>query len=292
MNPWQAALNPAIYSAAVIPVLVGTAAAFAQTGSLDPVRFGLAVTSLVLIQAWINLTNDVFDGETGVDRNKPWSLVNLTGKPGLILALGNTCLVVGGVGFMLLAWLQRDWTIAYATVLGCILGYSYQGPPLRFSYRGWGELISFTCFGPIAVMVSTYSQTQQWSGLSFAASLIVGTLTSLILYTHHFPQMEDDQAFGKRTPIVQWGTALAAKRYVWLVVLLYGWLAVAVGLGLLPLTALGVLLTVPLALKVYGWVKQYHDQPEQVGQAMPMVIQLHFFGGVLLALGLVVSQWV
>lgn len=292
MNPWQAALNPAIYSAAVIPVLVGTAAAFAQTGSLDGLRFSLAVVSLVLIQAWINLTNDVFDGETGVDRNKPWSLVNLTGKAGLILAIGNTCLILGGAGFMLLAWLQQDWTIVYATVLGCILGYSYQGPPLRFSYRGWGEVISFTCFGPIAVMVSTYSQTQQWSALSFAASLIVGTLTSLILYTHHFPQMEDDRTFGKRTPIVQWGTALAAKRYVWLVVLLYGWLTVAVGLGLLPLTALGILLTVPLALKVYSWVNLYHDQPEQVGLAMPMVIQLHFLGGVLLAVGLVLTWWV
>ncbi|WP_287128501.1 2-carboxy-1,4-naphthoquinone phytyltransferase [Candidatus Cyanaurora vandensis] len=292
MTPWQAALNPAIYSAAVVPVLVGTAVAFAQTGTIDLVRFGLALVGLVLIQAWINLTNDVFDAETGVDRNKPWSLVNLTGQPGFILAVGNLFLVLGVVSFALLAWLQQDWTIAGASLVGCLLGYSYQGPPLRFSYRGWGEVISFTCFGPIAVMVSSYAQTQQWSWLSFAASLLVGTITSLILYTHHFPQMEDDRTFGKQTPIVQWGTQLAAQRFLWLFVMLYGLLSVFVLLGILPWTTLGLFFTLPLGRQLYQWVNLFHDKPEQVGQAMPLVIQLHFWSGVALVVGLVASRWV
>ncbi|WP_218079919.1 2-carboxy-1,4-naphthoquinone phytyltransferase [Anthocerotibacter panamensis] len=291
MNPWQAALNPAIYSAAAVPVLVGTAAAFQQTGTFHPLFFVLALVGLILIQAWINLTNDVFDAETGVDKNKPWSLVNLTGQPQRIFWLGNLCLGLGAFAFGLLAWLQQDWAIVAASTVGCLLGYAYQGPPLRLSYRGVGEIISFLCFGPIAVTVSAYAQTQQWLGSALAASLIVGTLTSLILYTHHFAQIADDREAGKRSPIVRWGTKLAARRMIWLFVALYGWVVLFVVTGVLPWPTLLVLGTVVLSRPLFSWVNQFHDQPQKVGMAMPMVIQVHFLGGILLAAGLVMDRF-
>jgi len=37
----------------------------------------------------MNLSNDVFDAETGIDKNKAHSLVNLTGNKPLIFWLGN-----------------------------------------------------------------------------------------------------------------------------------------------------------------------------------------------------------
>ncbi len=291
-NPWQAALNPAIYAAAVIPVCVGTSVAFYETGKFDFFCFVLALVGLVLIQAWINLSNDVFDGETGVDRNKPWSLVSLTGNPQLIFWLGNLFLCLGLVSFSLLAWTLGDGTILAVSALGCFLGYAYQGPPFRLAYQGWGELISFTCFGPIAVTVSTYAQSQQWSGISLAASLVVGALTSCILYAHHFPQIEDDRACGKFTPIVRWGTGDASLRFIWLVLAVYSPVALFTLLQVFPWTSLGVLATFPLAWQVYCWICTYHDQPEQVGQAMPLVIQLHFYSGLILTLTLVVGRWI
>ncbi len=299
LNPWQSALNPAIYSAAVIPVLVGTAVAYQQTGQFNIVCFGLSFVGLVLIQAWINLTNDVWDDETGVDQNKPWSLVQLTGDAQQVFWVGTACLVLGAGAFGGLAWFLQDGVIIVAATIGCGLGYFYQAPPFRLAYKGWGELISFTCFGPIAVLVTTYAQliadqtTPNFTPLlvSFAASLIVGTLTSLILYTHHFPQIADDREAGKLSPIVRWGTKLAAERLAWLILALYGSLLLFWLAGLFPWVALVVLGTVPLSLKLYNWVNVYHDQPESVAQAMPIVIQLHFWGGVLLSAGFVVGRF-
>jgi 2-carboxy-1,4-naphthoquinone phytyltransferase len=291
-NPWQAALNPAIYSAAVVPVLVGTAVAFYEAGIFYPERFLLGFVGLVLIQAWINLHNDVFDAETGVDRNKPWSLVALTGDAQQVFWVGLAALGGGIMAFGSLAWLVQDVTIAWVAAFGCALGYAYQGPPLRLSYQGWGEAISFTCFGPIAVSVTTYAQTQQWSLVSFFAGLLVGTLTSLILYTHHFPQIEDDRAFQKFSPIVRWGTKLAAERLIWLLAVLYGLALSLWAVGILPWTTLLLLGTLPLALQLNGWVNTYHDQPEKVAQAMPMVISLHFWGGMTLMVGFLVGHFI
>ena len=77
---WLAAIKPPMYSVAIIPITVGTATAFAQTTIFDPKIFGIFLTSAILIIAWLNISNDVFDADTGIDKNKAHSIVNLTGN--------------------------------------------------------------------------------------------------------------------------------------------------------------------------------------------------------------------
>lgn len=76
-------------------------------------------------------SNDVFDANTGVDENKKESIVNLTGKPRLILWL-SISMLFSGVGLLVhsLGTLNR----AAASCLlsfSIICGYIYQGPPFR-----------------------------------------------------------------------------------------------------------------------------------------------------------------
>src|ERR671933_3063 len=86
---WLAAIKPPMYSVAIIPIWVGTAVAFAETRSIQASIFSTFLMSAILIVAWLNLSNDVFDSETGVDENKAHSLVNLTKNKSLIFWLGN-----------------------------------------------------------------------------------------------------------------------------------------------------------------------------------------------------------
>jgi 2-carboxy-1,4-naphthoquinone phytyltransferase len=288
--PWKAALNPAIYTAAVIPVLVGTAIAWYELGRIDILRFVLCLIGLILVQIWINFTNDVFDAQTGVDRNKADSLVNLTGNPSLVFWLGTLSLGLGYLCFVGINSFFPSYELLIAGTIGISLGYSYQGPPFRLAYRGWGELVSFICFGPIAVLVADYSQRGNWSLTAFKASLIVGFFTSLILYIHHFPQVEDDRAFGKRTPVVRWGTLRAARRVIFLVAIPY-LLSIWFGLqGDFPRWTGLVFFTLPLTVQLVQRVNDFHDQPSEVAKALPMAVRIHFLSGVLLALGFVLSS--
>lgn len=113
---WLAAIKPPMYSVAIIPITVGTAAAFGETEIFDAKIFGTFLTSAILIIAWLNISNDVFDADTGIDKNKAHSLVNLTGNKSLMFWLANAFLALGVLGIFLIAWWQKD-----VTVLGIIL---------------------------------------------------------------------------------------------------------------------------------------------------------------------------
>lgn len=186
---WWAAIKLPMYSVAVMPIWLGTAVAIAETGRVYWWPFSLFLTAAVLILVWLNLSNDVFDAETGIDRHKYHSVVNLTGKKQLIFWLSNLCLLLGLLGIVAISWLQQDATVLGLVLLCCVLGYSYQGPPFRLGYLGLGEPICFFCFGPLAIAAAYYSQVQTFSPSIWPVAILNGLTTTLILFCSHFHQV-------------------------------------------------------------------------------------------------------
>jgi len=287
---WFQALNPLIYTAAVIPVLVGTAASYAEAPELVRTSiFFWVLAGVVLLQAWLNITNDVYDAATGVDVNKPSSLVNLTGQPMLLQIIAWSCLALGVICIYIVnTTLADNWILAISG-LGIGLGYCYQGPPFRLSYRGWGEPMTFVAFGPLATLAASYAQLGRFSPTAFCASLVVGCLVTGIIFAHHFPQVEDDARAGKRSPVVRWGGQRASRVYPWVVLPAYGVTLIGVGTSLLPLTALLFLVSFPLAWRLVRFLWHNYEGSAS-GGAMPLAVGLHAFGGGLLAVGLWSSQ--
>lgn len=284
---WLAAIKPPMYSVAIMPIALGTAVAYAETGRIDWGIFTTFLVSAILILAWENLSNDVFDSETGIDRNKPHSLVNLTGNKSLIFWIGNGCLMAGIAGILAIAWWQRDFTILGIILLCCGLGYAYQGPPLRLGYQGLGEILCFFSFGPLAVSAAYYSQTQTGSTASLIASMILGITTSLILFCSHFHQVEDDIAAGKRSPIVRLGTRRGAKLLPWICGSVFVLTGLFVALGIFPGWTLLVFGSLPPAIKLCRHVRSNHDKPDRVSNCKFIAVAFHFWSGVLLCLGFV-----
>jgi 2-carboxy-1,4-naphthoquinone phytyltransferase len=286
---WLAAIKPPIYSVAIIPILTGTAVAFADTQYFNPYICFTFLGSAILIIAWLNLSNDVFDADTGIDVNKAHSVVNLTGNQTLVFWLSNLCLLLGFCGIALISWWQKDGTVFQLILLCCALGYSYQGPPFRFGYLGLGEIICFFTFGPGAVSAAYYAQTQSFSSSSLAVGVLIGISTSLILFCSHFHQVKDDLAAGKKSPIVRLGTARGAKVLTLLTVSIY-FLTVCFSLtSYLPLTILLIFVSVPFAFVLINHVNKYHDSPQQVSNSKFIAVNLYIISSILLIIGLVVS---
>lgn len=90
--------------------------------------------------------------------------------------------------------------------LGIILGIGYTAPPLKFSYRGVGELVvAFTC-GPYLIFCGAYFQSRQLTdpvpwllGLPLFFAILPAIILSEIL------DYDADKAVGKRTIPVIWG---------------------------------------------------------------------------------------
>lgn len=67
---WLAALKPPMYCVAIAPICIGSAVAYRQTGQFNLGAFALFMAAAVLLLVWENLSNDVFDAATGIDKNK------------------------------------------------------------------------------------------------------------------------------------------------------------------------------------------------------------------------------
>ncbi|MEA5505288.1 2-carboxy-1,4-naphthoquinone phytyltransferase [Halotia wernerae UHCC 0503] len=282
---WMAAIKPPMYSVAIMPIWVGTAVAFAETKIFNLVVFSTFVAAAILILAWENISNDVFDSETGIDQNKHHSLVNLTGNKRLIFWLGNLSLISGLLGIIAIATWQKDPTVIGIILLCCGLGYAYQGPPFRLGYQGLGEIICFFAFGPLAVTAAYYSQTSTWSMTSLAASVIVGIPTSLILFCSHFHQVKDDIAAGKRSPVVRLGTVKSAQLLYWFTASIYPLTLLFVLLGIFPGWTLLSWLSLPYAVKLCRHVQQNHHLPEKVSNCKFIAVKMHFWSCLLFGLG-------
>ncbi|MBN3875293.1 MULTISPECIES: 2-carboxy-1,4-naphthoquinone phytyltransferase [unclassified Nostoc] len=282
---WMAAIKPPMYSVAIMPIWVGTAVAFAENKIFNGVVFSTFVAAAILILAWENISNDVFDSETGIDKNKHHSLVNLTGNKPLIFWIGNLCLGLGLLGILAIAFWQHDLTVIGIILLCCGLGYTYQGPPFRLGYQGLGEIICFFAFGPLAVEAAYYSQTQTWSITSLAASVIVGIATTLILFCSHFHQVKDDIAAGKRSPIVRLGTQKGAQLLVWFTGSIYPLTLLFVLLGISPPWTLLSWVSLPFAVKLCRHVQENHNQPDKVSNCKFIAVAVHFWACLLLGLG-------
>jgi 2-carboxy-1,4-naphthoquinone phytyltransferase len=284
---WLAAIKPPMYTVAIVPISLGTAVAYDRLGRIQGEILTLFLLSAIAIIAWLNISNDVFDSDTGIDVNKAESIVNLTGNRDLMFWIGNGFLICGLAGIVSISAIQQDPTVAGIVLLCCALGYTYQGPPFRLGYLGLGEIICLVCFGPLAVSAAYYSQTQSWSIASLAASAIVGISTTLILFCSHFHQVKDDLAAGKLSPIVRMGTKIGARVLTIGIVSLYLSTLLGVVAGLFPPLTLVIFLSLPIAVQLSRFVAHNHDRPEIVRTSKYLAVRLQFVSGLLSILGFI-----
>jgi len=285
---WYAAIKIPMYTVAVIPIIVGTGVAFANSQEITWHILGTFLGSAIAIIAWLNLSNDVFDADTGIDKRKAHSVVNLTGNQRLVFWLSNAFLALGIAGIILISYWLQDLTVLGLVILCCVLGYTYQGPPFRLGYQGLGEIICFVCFGPLAIAAAEYSQNQSFSYLGLGAGIIIGITTSVILFCSHFHQVEDDLQAGKRSPVVRLGTANSAQVLTGSVISVFLLILLFISLKLFSPWTLLTFVSLIFAYQLVSHIQKYHDQPELVSNSKFLAVNFHFVSGLLFTLGLIV----
>ena len=286
---WFMAVKPPMYSVAIVPLCVGAACAKFCAAKFETARFWMAMLGCVLTIAWLNLSNDAFDADTGVDVNKPESVVNLLGSKNLVLAIAWTSLLVGVSLFLRISTHAGDPSVLLKLLLAILLGYMYQGPPFRLSYKGLGEPICFLTFGPLATSAffSLQLPGQPVPSTTWAASVLVGITTSVILFCSHFHQIVEDRAVNKFSPIVRLGTKHAAEVLQWSVGIFFALQVVFCTIGWLPLTCGATMLPgMVLGKKLIDFVRAKHDLAKEVFVSKYIAVRWHSLQGLLLVAGL------
>lgn len=295
---WRAIKLP-IYSVALVPLTVGSAAAYLQTGMFLSGRYVLLLVSSFWIITWLNISNDVYDFDTGADINKKESVVNLVGNRSGAAFAAYLSLFLGVFG---LTWASADaGNMRSLLLLACAFscGYIYQCPPFRLSYQGLGEPLCFASFGPFATTAFYLLQgsTSDMNSLPLtpsvlSASFLIGFTTSLILFCSHFHQVEGDKAVGKLSPLVRMGTKRGSAIVKAAVMTVYIF-SFASGLsGALPFTCTVLCaLTLPIGKLVAKYVEENHENKERIFMAKYYCVRLHVVFGAALAAGLVSARF-
>eukprot|EP00798_Chlamydomonas_sp_ICE-L_P016023 gene16023-22161_t len=272
---WMLAIKPPMYSVGFIPVLASWIEHFSPMSTFYlHVPLYVSVLAAILVIARLNLSNDAFDSDTGVDETKPESVVNLTGNKTLVLILANV-LLVSGVGLLYYLFTATgDQRVLSMLGVAIACGYVYQGPPFRLSYKGLGEPLCFLAFGLMATP-AFFLALQPTSGLTTALAtisplvwtcgLLVGMTTTAILFCAHFHQIEGDKAAGKISPLVRLGVEKGMQVLHGTVGVVYGTLVLCVALGYLPAPLLlSTALSVPMALNMLQFTRENRKAAEEV----------------------------
>lgn len=295
---WKAAIKWPMYSVAVMPVLL---AAGWRVGAGLPVRWGQGIGFLlaaVLLLLWENLSNDLFDADTGVDeQGKPHSVVALLGRRRPVRRLSSLALVAGLL-LMLLIALKSSLSVLALVLVSCGLGYLYQGPPFRLGYQGLGEPLCWLAFGPFAtaaaLLVIAPEQAASRAGmLPWRTALVLGSgpalATTLVLFCSHFHQVQEDAAHGKQSPVVRLGTARAASLVPWFVAgtLALEWVPVVHGDW--PPTALLGALGLPAAASLIRLLRDHHHDPVSITGSKFLALRFQALNGLGLSIGLALA---
>ncbi len=234
---WLMAARPRTLSAAVSPVLVGTAIAH-RMGAMRPLPALLALFAALLIQVGTNFANDYSDFKHGADANRvgPTRVTQSglvaprTVKLAAWLAFG----LSGIVGIALAA--LSGWPILAIGAASVAAGWLYTGGPWPLGYHGLGDLFVLVFFGLVATCGTVYAQSLAVPTEAWLAGAAVGSIATAILVVNNLRDRETDAKVGKNTLAVKLGAEASRVQYVALVVSPF---ALAIVLGTLwPLLAL------------------------------------------------------
>jgi 1,4-dihydroxy-2-naphthoate octaprenyltransferase len=215
---WLAGARPRTLPAALAPVLAGTGVAAWVDGAVWW-KATLALVVSLALQVGVNYANDYSDGVRGTDADRvgPMRLVGSgAASPGSVKAAAFAAFGVAAAAGLALAITTAWWLVAVGAV--CIVAaWFYTGGTRPYGYAGLGEVMVFVFFGLVAVVGTTYVQTESFELASLCAAVGVGALACAILVANNLRDIPTDREAGKLTLAVRLGDGTTRQLYAGLV---------------------------------------------------------------------------
>jgi len=287
LRDWISAARLRTLTLAVAPVAFGTGVALANQGQ-NWFFAGLALAVAVFLQVGVNYANDYSDGVRGTDDDRvgPFRLTaSRKVNPKAVRAVALVFLGLGASAGVALSVLSENlWLIAVGAV-ALIAAWAYTGGKKPYGYAGFGEVVAFVFFGPVAVLGTAYVQIAPmfeydltiW--VLIGGSVALGCLAAAVLLVNNMRDVSTDAPAGKKTLSVRFGLLFSKILFSVFIVTAAGvWAAIPFFYPLTIFAFVAFLLLLPALLIVWT----YRDPRELV-----LALKLTSFGA--LSWGLVIG---
>ena len=258
--------------------------AWAAGHPLNGLHFALVVIGVTVNHFGLNLVDDVLDYRHTVDLQTGGEKNFFTGGSGvlpegllkdkqMLTAAVLFFTATAGIGAYL-TW-ACGWLVLVFGIFGMTCSIFYTAPPIRFGYRGAGELGLLVNFGPVILLGSYYVQARSLSFEPLIASLVPGLLMASMILINEIPDYEADRRGGKWNLVARFGRKTGAVLYGAGLASAYGILVLSASAGVLsPFVLLG-LASLPFAFKSLFILRRHLNDPLAMAPANLAMIKVH-----------------
>jgi 1,4-dihydroxy-2-naphthoate polyprenyltransferase len=288
---WVRAFRLHFVLPSVLPGILGAVIAWSQGYQMKPLAFLFVVVGVAVNHFGLNMIDDVFDYLHVVDLKKSDEKNPFTGGSGVLpdglltvremLAASALCFAATIFIGLYLTYVCGG-TVLILGVIGMASSVFYTMPPVKFGYRGFGELGLLVNFGPVIALGSYFVQAGRLAWEPLLASLILGFMMWSMIIINEIPDYEADRKGGKNNLVVRFGRKTAVGLYTGGLCLAYLTPPVGIIFQLLSPYTLLAWVSLPLAWKSLKILTRYLDDPIQMSPANLAMIKVHALTGVAL----------
>ena len=292
ISTWLRVIRVRFLLASVIAVSVGLAITWWYTGSITVFDAILTMCGVLALHASVDLLNDYWDFKRGIDTTT--HRTKMSGGSGVLPEglLKPVQVYAAGIAFLIIGSIIGIYFVATdGIVIGIILAFAVISIYF-YSTKivDWGLAEMFVAIkGSMIVMGTYFVQTSQITEQSVLGGIVIGVLSSLVLFITSFPDHDADKAKGRKTLVISLGMQKACS-ILWIFpAITYGITIIAVIFEIFPVFCLIILSTVPLIIKSGYRLKQNYDKLINLIPVMSSTLYFSRITGVLLVVGFLVN---
>ena len=292
ISTWVRAIRVRFLLASVIAVSAGLSITWWHTGNLTVFDAILTMCGVLALHASVDLLNDYWDFKRGIDTTT--QRTKMSGGSGVLPdgLLKPTQVYAAGIFFLVIgASVGAYFVITDGVIIGIILAFAIISIYFYSTKLvNWGLAEVFVTIKGTMIVIGTYFvQTSQIIEPVILCGIVIGVLSSLVLFITSFPDHDADKAKGRKTLVISLGKQKACS-ILWIFpTIVYGISITAVIFEIFPISCLILLATIPLIIKSGQKLKQNYEQLTNLIPAMNSTLYFSRITGVLLIIGFLVN---
>ena len=289
---WLRAIRVKFLLASVIAVSLGLSITWWNSGGIDIFQAILTMAGVVALHASVDLLNDYWDFKRGIDtKTKRTSMSGGTGvlpegllKPKSVYNAGILFLIIGGL-------IGGYFVMLHGVIIGAILAFAIVSIYF-YSTKivNWGLAEVFVAVkGTLIVMGTYYIQNSDLTDISILSGIVVGILSSLVLFVTSFPDHDADKEKGRRTLVILFGKRNAVSIYYIFPIVSYSVILGCVVMSTIPLFCLISFAAIPVAINSIKKLKSSVSDNDKVIPAMRSTLMFSRLAGTLFVIGFLIG---
>jgi len=292
ISVWLRVIRVRFLLASIIAVSVGLALHWSQNGSIDYLDLILTFAGVMALHASVDLLNDYWDFKRGIDTKT--TRTKMSGGTGVLPEglLKPSSVYRAGVAFLIIGSLIGSYFVmTHGILIAIILGFailSIYFYSTKIVDSGLGEFF-VAVKGSMIVIGTFFIQSGEVNIESILAGIVIGTLSSLVLFIASFPDHDADKSKGRKTLVIVVGKKKAIKLFWIFPLISYVVIVIGVSVSLFPVLSLITLLSFPLIIKSGLGLQKNYDAIDELVPYMSSTLKFSRITGVLFALSFLFS---